>query len=84
MYSCAIVISIWRWDLEFDMLITTNNRFFVRKCGGWCHYFKFAFKLVFFVKDVCRLKTEARKAEMEEFQASVLLVRYAASLGIHL
>jgi len=27
----------------------------------------------FFVKDVCRLETEARKAEMEEFQASVLL-----------
>jgi ABC-type glycerol-3-phosphate transport system permease component len=47
MYSCAIVTSIWRWDLKFDMLITTDNRFFVRKCGGWCHYFKFAFKLVF-------------------------------------
>jgi hypothetical protein len=47
MYSCAIVTSIWRWNFDFDILITTSNRFFVRKCGGWCHCFKFAFKLVF-------------------------------------
>ena len=47
MDSCAVVTSIWSWGLEFNMLITINKRFFVRKCGGWCHYFKFAFKLVF-------------------------------------
>lgn len=47
MYNCALVISIWRWVLKFDMLITTDNRVFVRKCGGWCNYLKFAFKLVF-------------------------------------
>jgi hypothetical protein len=47
MYSCAVVASICRPDLEFDVLITTNNSFFVRKCRGWCNNFKFAFKLVF-------------------------------------
>jgi len=61
MYSCAVVTSIWRWDLKFGMLITINNRFFVRKCGGLCHYFKFSSKLVF-CKGCVQVKSRSTKS----------------------
>jgi len=38
----------------------------------------------YFLKDVYRLKVEGRKAEMEEFQALILLGPCAASPGIRL